>query len=157
MAKKEEQAKKKVLTAADIFSVPVGIHEFDVPEWGGVIYAKEFTALQIQKNAEFVLDNKGNPDMSKAMKVPVRMCLQQAVDENGERIFDDKDLQKLLEMHGRVVNRFAEFVRKISGMEQAAEADSPLAIWLKENHPGVFEEYKESTSPVEAAKKSFFR
>lgn len=143
-----------ILTRQAILATPLRTQELFIPEWNGSVIIKEMTAKQVADNGRFVLTKDGKADMSKAVQVPVQMCLQQVVDENGDRLFTDSDIKNIESLHAGAVQRIAEAVRKLSGM-QDAEDNKDLADWLKENRPDVLEDYQRSRSPISEAEENF--
>lgn len=142
------------LTRQAILETPLRTQEVFIPEWGGSVLVKEMTAKQVADNGRFVLTRDGKADMSKAVQVPVQMCLQQVVDEAGNRLFSDGDIKQIEALHAGAVNRIAEAVRKLSGMNDQ-EDTKDLADWLKDTRPLVLEEYQNSRSPIKEAEENF--
>lgn len=144
---------KKVLTKEDIFSVPLQIQEVDVPEWGGIVYVKEMTALQIEQNAQAVIKNNGDTDYNKAVKLPVIHCIRQVVDADGNRLFSEADTKKLSGKQGGAIRRVAKAVQELSG--QGGKDNDAIVKWLKEERPDILKEYEEETGAVVEAEENF--
>lgn len=142
------------LTRQAILAVPLRTQEVFIPEWGGSVLVKEMTAKQVADNGRFVLTRDGKADMSKAVQVPVQMCLQQVVDEQGERLFSDADIKHIEALHAGAVSRIAEAVRRLSGV-QDTEDNSDLGRWLEETRPDVLAEYRESQGAIKVAEENF--
>lgn len=142
------------LTKDQIFAVQLRTDEVPIPEWGGSIRIREMTAKEMQENGRFVIRPDGKVDYSKAVQVPVQMCLKMVVDEAGQRLFTDGDIPRLEQMHASAVTKIANAVRKLSGMVDEDDL-SGLKAWLEENHPRILEEYRESLNPVAMAEENF--
>ena len=74
--------------------------EVEVPEWGGSVYVRQFTGAElIQKVRPIVKDN---PDNAEVMLV-VWAC----VDEDGNQLFTEADIEALEKKNGAVIQRIA--------------------------------------------------
>lgn len=144
---------RKVLTRDAIFAVPLRVKEVYIPEWDGVVFIKELTAFQAQEVARLSLTRDGKPDIQKGLQVPARLCAQQVVDENGQRLFSDKDIDRLLEMHGVVIGRIAKEVQELSGLKKTGAGD--FYKWCEETHPDIIKQYQDEHNPVMVAEENF--
>jgi len=146
--------KKKFLTKDDIFNVPLRIEELYIPEWDGVVFIKEMTALQIEQDGQFMIKNNGKPDYSKAIQIPTRSCARQVVDKDGNRLFSERDINELRQKHGSAITRISKAVRELSGQGTKA-GDSEIAQWLEKNYPETLAEYREETGAIAEAEENF--
>lgn len=109
MASGDAQA---IFAASDIASEVV-----DVPEWGRKIEIRELTGRQRDSVETLAVEGKLN--------VGHFVVFGAFNPETGARIFDDSDLDHLLQKSGRVLARLAVRIRNMSGLNlfAAHEAD----------------------------------
>lgn len=82
---------------------------FDVPEWGGTVYIK---VMSVRDQVELT-------DGKKPTDVPLLVVLQSVVDENGQRLFLDDDVEWLADEAFPVVLRVFTFAAKLNGLSTA--------------------------------------
>lgn len=145
---------KKFLGRDEILAIPLRVEELYVKEWDTWVRIRELSAKEIAGQGQFAVGRDGKVDMSKAVQIPVKMCLEQVVNEDGSKLFSPKDILRLEQKHGAAVQRIANAVRNLSGLGEDESSDA-LAKWLEVNHPDILEEYRESQNPVTAAEENF--
>lgn len=106
--------KEQILTANDIKTEKVA-----VPEWGGHIYVRvmsgkerddyEASCLKQVSPTRFITD------MSMVRAKLAARCI---CDENGQRLFDNKDIAALAEKSGRALDRVMEVAERINGLSK---------------------------------------
>lgn len=92
--------------------------DVEVKEWGGTVRLKQLTSGQRDAwEAKFVV-NKDKPEryLQNLRADLVARCL---VDEDGKRLFDDKQVAKLADKSPIVVNLLFEEARKLNGLSDA--------------------------------------
>lgn len=92
----------------------------DVPEWGGEVYVRVMT----------VRDQAAIAEGKTPAEVPLLVLLHCLVDENGERILRDEDLEALASEDFPIIMRVFAFVAKLNGLstaelEEAMESFAP--------------------------------
>jgi hypothetical protein len=97
-----------ILNAADI-----KYEDVDTPEWGGITRVRMLTAKD--KSALEYWSYK-NIDSEKVIELYPRVCIACIVDENGNRIFQDDDLESLMQKNGTVLGRVADVAMKLNKM-----------------------------------------
>jgi hypothetical protein len=145
---------KRILTKKDILDVPLRIKEVYIPEWDGIVYIQEMTALQIEQNGRFILKNNGQPDYGKAIQLPTITCVRQVVDQDGNRLFSERDIKELQQKQGGAISRISDAVRELSGQSSKTD-NSAVARWLENNYPDIWKEFQEETGAVAEAEANF--
>lgn len=141
MAKRKNYpATRKVATRESLLGAELKTKEVDLPELGQVVYVREMSALQISQRAQRLIDKNGNFDRRKLSEIETGFVLTQAIDEDGNRLFEDTDRQAIEGMPASVVNRIARAVNEMSGIRDVDAGD--LAEWLEENYPAIYDEFK---------------
>ena len=95
-----------ILNAADI-----KYEDVDTPEWGGITRVRMLTALD-RSGLEFWCYKNMNSE--KVIELHPRVCIACIVDESGNRIFQDDDLEALMQKNGTVLRRVAEAAMKLN-------------------------------------------
>lgn len=99
------------------------LKEIEVPEWGGTVWVRGMTGTERDRFEWRISQTQNKPENIQVRSEFVGRCL---VDEDGKRLFTDKDAAKLGEKSGAVLDRLFDEVRAMSGMgedevEDAAE------------------------------------
>lgn len=106
-------SKDDIFATDDLVAEPV-----DVPEWGGTVLVRPFTATE-RDRFELVLararDNPGNA------QVRAQMAGRCIVDEDGKRLFTDGELGELGSKSAAALDRIIDKVRDLSGMNAASQ------------------------------------
>lgn len=124
----------KVLNKQDILQARDVVKEMlEVPEWGGTIYIRSISAAErglIEEGAARFKESKGKNDTF-ARTFTVKMVSMSVCDENGQRLFEDKDIALLQQKNAAVISRIAEVAQRLSGFSkqdlEELEKNSPEA------------------------------
>ena len=106
-----------ILRAADI-----KITRIEVPEWGGSILVKGMNALQRDTMMKFI-DPKLDPVPDSQLKAT--LCAHCIVDDVGNSLFTDSDIEHLQQKNPLVLDRIANEILRLSGI--GAEAVEVIA------------------------------
>jgi hypothetical protein len=105
---------KKFLTAAEIREVQdVETVVVDIPEWGGAIRLKALTGEEAVEFSESIKEG----DKSGAARLVAR-C---AVDEDGNRIFADADIDVLKQKSMKALLRAQNVAMKLNGLTEESK------------------------------------
>jgi len=100
---------KKYLTAEEILATDdLVIKELNIPEWGGIV---RFRTMSGGESLQFQEENKEDKTTSW-----IRIFSKCAVDENGQRLFTDKQMDALLKKSTKVFLTVQTFLIKLNGM-----------------------------------------
>lgn len=103
--------REAVLAADDLPTTDV-----DVPEWGGSLRVRGLTGAERDQFEEWVL--RGRTRVSLA-NVRARLVAMACVDEQGERLFQDADVEELGAKSGRALDRVFDVISRLSGLMPA--------------------------------------
>lgn len=111
-------SKDDILKADDLPTEDV-----DVPEWGGTVRVRGLTGTERDRFEFALAAAREKPDQVEVRAHLVARCI---VDEDGGRLFTDKEVGKLGGKSGAALDRVFDKVRELSGMgdgalEEAAE------------------------------------
>ena len=120
-------AKVKILTRAEILAADDLPRELvEVPEWGGSVYVRGLTAMERSEfeNLMLGLENKRikvgkSDDMTIQMDMRVlrvRLSALCMVDEKGNRLFGDDEVEALGRKSADALNRIFVVAQRLSGM-----------------------------------------
>jgi len=112
------------LSKAAIFAaVDNDTHEVPVPEWGGSILLRSMTGTQ-RNNYEFWAMQQSKAKAPDYRGIRERLIIYCAVDESGESLFTESDLEELAAKNSEVIDRLHDKCREICGMDDDAVEDA---------------------------------
>ena len=107
----------RILNKQDILQArDVKIEKVEVPEWGGTVFVRSLSAAErglIEEAAAKFKESKGKDSFARMFTV--KFASLTICDEEGNRLFDDKDLAALQQKNAAAVARVAEAAQKLSG------------------------------------------
>lgn len=114
---KRKDCMSKVLSKEDILQVrDVKIEQVDVPEWDGHVFVRSITAAergQIEEAAAKFKESKGKDAFARTFTV--KFASLALCDEQGKRLFEDKDIALLQQKNAAAIARVAEAAQRLSG------------------------------------------
>lgn len=85
------------------------------PEWGGDVRVRALTGRERDRyEMKAALSRKDGTEMDFRSELVVRTI----IDENGERLFTDKEMTQLAAKSATPIDRLFDVVRRLSGMEE---------------------------------------
>lgn len=104
--------RQDILTASDIVREQV-----DVPEWGGYVYVQSLSGAERDALEAGMIDNAGKKNWEVRLNnFRARMAAMAIVDEDGTRLFDEKDVAALGKKSGAALDRIYSVAQRLSGM-----------------------------------------
>lgn len=85
----------------------------EVERWGGEVRVQEISAQTIEE-----LRNIGE---GKELKAACTIIIAGVIDEDGNKVFNKKDIDKLMQMSVSDLNTVSEAILKISGLNPAGD------------------------------------
>ena len=110
----------ELLTRAQILEAEdLGSEVVPVPEWGGSVLVRGLTGRERDLfEASIVRMREGGVSAS-LENIRARLVSMTVIDEDGCRLFDDRDVRALGEKSGSVLDRLFDVARRLSGMTEA--------------------------------------
>jgi len=95
----------------------------DVPEWGegAQVLVRELTAAEREQHYYLMIGDDDTVDVQKAVGFRQRLCVWCIIDEDGEHLFTQADVEALGRKNTKVVDRIADVVRRLSGLAEETE------------------------------------
>lgn len=106
------------LSKDDIFKADdLPIEDVHVDAWGGTVRVRGLTGTERDRFEFAMAAAKDNPSSVEVRAQVVGRCI---VDEDGKRLFTDKELSKLGGKSGAALDELFDVVRRLSGMGDKA-------------------------------------
>ena len=123
---------KKYLTFDDIKAAEdIEILPVDVPEWGGAVFVKGMTGQERDNWESALVKRSGKKAAIDLSDVRAKLCALTICDENGNRLFSEKDVKWLTLKSASALQRVYEVAQELSGITD--EDVEELAEELEEN------------------------
>jgi len=101
-------SKDQILQADDLKKETV-----DTPEWGGDVLVRELRGRERDAFEEGSMDSKRNISMA---NMRARLVAMSAIDEEGQRLFSNKEAAELGDKSATALNRLFEVCCRLSGI-----------------------------------------
>lgn len=111
MKKKVFLTKDMIFKAQDIETV-----ELQIPEWGGAVFVRGMTGHERDKYESSLYQQRGKNQQLNLRNARTKMVVLCTVDQEGKRIFDDKEIGRLSQKSARAIDRIFDLARELSGM-----------------------------------------
>jgi hypothetical protein len=109
----------ELLTRAQILAVEdLGSQVVPVPEWGGSVLVRGLTGRERDLFEASIVRMRGGGVSASLENVRARLVSMTVIDEDGCRLFDDRDVRALGEKSGAVLDRLFDVARRLSGMTE---------------------------------------
>jgi hypothetical protein len=91
-----------------------------VPEWGGTLLVRGLTGKERDQYEESMIRwQSGNKIGANMTNARARLVSMAAIDEEGKRLFSDRDVRALGEKSGKALDRVFDVVAALSGIGDA--------------------------------------
>ena len=108
-------SRDEILKAQDIKT-----EEVQVPEWGGSILVRGLTGIERDRFEESILQGHGKNRTVTLDNIRAKLIARSVVDEQGNRIFSDADIEGLGKKSGATLSRVFEVCQRLSGLNEGA-------------------------------------
>ena len=102
-----------ILQANDLKS-----EEVDVPEWGGKVKVRSMTGEERDAFEESTIQGKGKNRDVNMRNFRAKLVVRCVVDELGERIFGETDIQALAKKNSGAISRVFDVASRLSGLSK---------------------------------------
>jgi len=111
---------KKILGREDILNAnDIETREVYIPEWKGSVIVKALTGAERDAFEESLLVGKGPNKEFNLNNVRAKLVALSVVDEEGNRIFKESDVEKLSKKSATALQKIFAVAQKLSGLTEA--------------------------------------
>lgn len=105
------------LNRDDILKVKdIEIEEVEVPEWGGSVFVKGMTGTERDAFESSIVQQRGKSASVNMINIRAKLASLTICDEEGERLFTDKDVKELGKKSAAALQRVFDVAQKLSGI-----------------------------------------
>ena len=105
--------RKQILEANDVKSEIVA-----VPEWGGEVMAYGLTGTERDQMTKLLMIQKGDSTELNLENHSAKLCSLAIRDEEGKRLFSEKDIEELGKKNGTALQRVFVVAQRLSGLDK---------------------------------------
>ena len=105
--------KEQILGADDLKREKVKVRE-----WGGEVIVQEMTAVERVALMEWGIRLREEDETKYNTQAAAKIVSLCVVDEGGDKLFEDADLDLLVRKNHRILERISEVARRLSGMRE---------------------------------------
>ena len=102
---------KQILSADDLES-----QTMTIPEWGGEVIIRTMTEAERSKIEASVIQQNGSNQSVNMERYKVKVVVASLVDEEGKRLFTQKNIDALRQKSARPINRIVNAAQKLNGI-----------------------------------------
>ena len=111
-----------MLTKEDILKAEdLDFEEVEVKEWGGSVRVRCMTGNERDSFEASVYEIKGNKANIIRDNFRAKLIARTLVDENGERLFTDKEIELIGEKGSKPLDKVFKVAQRLNGLSQADE------------------------------------
>lgn len=132
--------REQILNAKDIETEVVS-----VKEWGGEVLVKGLSGKERDEFERSIVETRGKKVLLKMVNVRARLASLSIVDESGDRVFTESDVEKLGEKSASALERVFSVAQRLSGLSNEDVED------LEKNSGDAQSEGSISDSPSPSA------
>jgi hypothetical protein len=104
--------REAILGASDIPTEVV-----NVPEWGGAVMVRGLNAREANRLGVAVTQQSQSNQTAAQEKFPIELVALAVVDEGGQRLFSDADIEALAQKSGAALMRVFVVAQRLSGLD----------------------------------------
>ncbi len=110
----------KLLTRDDILKAQdLPVEEIEVREWGGLVRVRGLTGAERDAFEQSIVERQGKKARMNLRNVRAKLVALCVVDEQGNRLFTDDDVEALGRKSAAALDRIFEVAQRLSGLTPA--------------------------------------
>jgi len=110
----------ELLTRAAILAAEdLGREVVPVPEWGGSVLVRGLTGRERDAFEASIVRMRGGGVSASLENIRAKLVAMTVIDDDGARLFEDRDVRALGDKSGAVLDRLFDVARRLSGMTEA--------------------------------------
>lgn len=108
----------KLLTREQILQAQdLPTEDVDVKEWGGTVRVRALTGMERDSFEQSIVEQKGKGTRMNIRNIRAKLVALTVVDEEGNRVFSDTDVQALGKKSAAALDRVFEVAQRLSGLK----------------------------------------
>lgn len=119
-------SKEQILAAQD-----VRFEDVETTLWGGKVRIRSMTGADRDAYEQWLMDNRTADDKANLRQLRARLCCLSIVDADGQRIFEDTDIEALSNKSAVVLENLADAIIRLNVLSRDGLEDM-----LKNSEPG---------------------
>lgn len=88
----------------------------EVPEWGGFVFVRSMNGLERDIFEQSIYDSNGKNKKANLNNIRARLCALTIVDDKGERLFSNDDIDELGKKNAKALDRVFTKARNLNGL-----------------------------------------
>ena len=100
-----------LLNREQILQAKLPTERVNIPEWGGDVIIRTLTGSEFEEWENTETDSKNKQSLA------AKLCVMCIIDEQGQQIFNEKDIDKLSAQSGKALLRIFEAAVKLNGID----------------------------------------
>lgn len=105
--------KEQILQADDLKKELVS-----VPDWGGDVYVRTMTGTERDAFEQSIIETDGENIKMNFVNIRAKLCASTIVDEEGNRLFEEKDIAELGKKSAAALNHIFTAAQKLNGISK---------------------------------------
>ena len=89
----------------------------EVPEWGGSVWVRALRGDEYDEFQASILEGKGTNRQVNVRNLRAKLVVRAVVNEEGERLFDDADFEKVGKKSSAALNRLFTVAQELSAVD----------------------------------------
>lgn len=94
------------------------VGDVEVPEWGGVVRVRGLTGAERDAFESEIVELRGRKAKLNTQNFRAKLVARSVVDEDGQRLFSDRDAQLLGQKSASALQRVFEVAQRLSGLSE---------------------------------------
>jgi len=112
-----DTAKKKFLSREEILQInDLPTEDVYIEQWGAWVRVRGLTAAERDKFEQSIIERKGKSTQMNLQNIRAKLVALCVVDENGNRIFTDADVEALGKKSAQALDKIFSVAQKLSGL-----------------------------------------
>lgn len=113
--------------------------DVDVPEWGGTVRVRMLTGTERDQFEASTMTRQGKKLNVNLVNIRARLVAMCVVDEKGNRMFADADVEALAKKSSMALHRVFEAARHLNGLTEEAAEDAKENFTAAPNGDSTFD------------------
>jgi hypothetical protein len=114
---------KNALTKEQILNRKPILQEVQIPQWGGFVYIRPLTVAEQTKLAELGTKHEKANTAARVKNITLQVIKWSVTDADGAALFDDADLDRLLQSDASAIMSLQDAIIRYSGLTEESRRE----------------------------------